>query len=314
MALRSLPRSLLRGSLLSHAQPRASALRPCRALATASADGDGPVYVVFGATGGIGAEVSRLLHASGGRVTLVGRNAEKLDALAASLPGAHATRCANAAAAGEADAAIAGAMERYGRVDGVANCVGSVVLKAAHMTSDAELAAVMETNMGTSFSILRASVKAMTRAGAKGGSVVLCSSAVARFGLPNHEAIAAAKGAVAGLALSAAATYAPQNVRVNVVSPGLVRTNAECLVLLARLRELPTHVAPRASQTRTPMTTRITGNEAALKASIEMHALKRIGEPGDSARAIAFLLDPANSFITGQNLGVDGGLGSLKPR
>ena len=50
------------------------------ALATASAEGDAPAYVVFGATGGIGAEVSRLLHASGGRVTLVGRDAAKLDA------------------------------------------------------------------------------------------------------------------------------------------------------------------------------------------------------------------------------------------
>ena len=62
------------------------------------------------------------------------------------------------------------------------------------------------------------------------------------------------------------------------------------------------------------MTARITGNEAALKASTEMHALKRIGEAGDTARAIAFLLHPSNAFITGQNLGVDGGLGSLKPR
>ena len=193
-------------------------------------------------------------------------------------------------------------------MDGVANCIGSVVLKAAHTTSDAELAAVMETNLGTSFSILRASVKAMTRSGAGGGSIVLCSSAVARFGLPNHEAIAAAKGAVAALALSAAATYAPQNVRVNVVSPGLVRP---AFVVV------PAHGgadAARPPQTRTPMTARITGNEAALKASTEMHALKRIGEPGDTARAIAFLLDPANAFITGQNLGVDGGLGSLKPR
>jgi len=83
----------------------------------------------------------------------------------------------------------------------------------------------METNLGTAFSILRASVKSMTRTG--GGAIVLCSSAVARFGLPNHEAIAAAKGAVASLALSAAATYAPQNVRVNVVSPGLVRCAAQ---------------------------------------------------------------------------------------
>ena len=134
----------------------------------------------------------------------------------------------------------------------------------------------MSTNLGSAFSVVRASVKAMKA----GGSVVLCSSAVASHGLPNHEAIAAAKGAIAALTLSAAATYAPQNVRVNCVSPGL---------------------------TRTPMTARITGNEAALKASTEMHALKRIGEPGDVARAIAFLLDPANSFITGQNLVVDGG-------
>jgi len=273
MALRSLPRALLQASLsplrCSHARGRAG---PVRALATASAGSDAPVYVIFGATGGIGSELSKLLHASGARVTLVGRDAAKLDALAAALPGVHTQRSANSAAAGEADAAIAGAMERHGRVDGVANCVGSVVLKAAHMTSDAELAAVMETNLGTSFSILRASVKAMTRSGAGGGSIVLCSSAVARFGLPNHEAIAAAKGAVAGLALSAAATYAPQNVRVNVVSPGLVRSQA----LLARPGE-PLYSRLTPPQTRTPMTARITGNEAALKASTEMHALKRIG-------------------------------------
>lgn len=62
------------------------------------------------------------------------------------------------------------------------------------------------------------------------------------------------------------------------------------------------------------MTARITGNEMSLKMSTEMHALKRIGEAGDSARAIAFLLNPENAFVTGQNLGVDGGLASLKPR
>lgn len=54
------------------------------------------------------------------------------------------------------------------------------------------------------------------------------------------------------------------------------------------------------------------GSEAALKASTAMHALRRIGEPEEVAAAIAFLLDPRNSFITGQCLGVDGGLGSVR--
>ena len=65
-------------------------------------------------------------------------------------------------------------------------------------------------------------------------------------------------------------------------------------------------------QTRTPMTARITASESALKASESMHALKRIAEPVEVARALRFVLHPDNSFVTGQTLGVDGGLGSLK--
>ena len=81
---------------------------------------------------------------------------------------------------------------------------------------------------------------------AAGGSIVLCASAAARTGLANHEAIAAAKGGVIGLTLSAAATCAPGNIRVNCVVPGLADT---------------------------PLAARITCNKAALKASRAMHAL-----------------------------------------
>ncbi|MGL4555245.1 MAG: SDR family oxidoreductase, partial [Gemmataceae bacterium] len=121
--------------------------------------------------------------------------------------------------------------------------------------------------------------------GDRGGSIVLCSSAAARIGLPNHEAIAAVKAGVIGLTLAAAATYAPKNVRVNAVAPGLVRT---------------------------PLTARITGSEAALKASVAMHPLGRVGEPGDVASGIEWLLSPAQTWVTGQVIGIDGGLADVK--
>jgi NAD(P)-dependent dehydrogenase (short-subunit alcohol dehydrogenase family) len=120
-----------------------------------------------------------------------------------------------------------------------------------------------------------------------GGSIVLMSTAAARVGLANHEAIAAAKAGVVGLVISAAATYAPKGIRVNCVAPGLVRT---------------------------PMTERLTANEASLKASVALHALGRIGEPADVAAAIEWLLDPAQTWVTGQVIGVDGGLGSVRSR
>jgi short-subunit dehydrogenase len=120
-----------------------------------------------------------------------------------------------------------------------------------------------------------------------GGSIVLVSSAAARIGLANHEAIAAAKAGVIGLTLSAAASYASKGIRINCVAPGLVRT---------------------------PMTERLTSNEATLKASTAMHALGRIGEASDVAAAIEWFIRPEQNWVTGQVLGIDGGLGSLRSR
>ena len=175
------------------------------------------------------------------------------------------------------------AFKQFGDLDGVVNCSGSLLLKSAHLTTRDQYQSVIDASLTTSF----ATVSAAGRNMSKGGSVVLISSAAAVTGLANHEAIAAAKAGVIGLALSAAATYASANLRFNVVAPGLVKTS---------------------------LTSSITSNEAARNFSQSMHALGRLGEPEDIARAIVFLLDPQNSWITGQVLGVDGGLAHVRAR
>lgn len=181
------------------------------------------------------------------------------------------------------DRVFSAAKQKLGSLDGVVNCAGSLLLKPAHLTTSDQFRAVMEASVTTSFAAARAAGKHMTT----GGSVVLISSAAAIEGLANHEAIATAKAGIIGLTLSSAATYAGQNLRFNVVAPGLVETS---------------------------MTMPIIASDVARKFSENMHALGRLGKPDDIARAIIFLLDPKNSWITGQILAVDGGLSCVRPR
>ncbi len=241
-----------------------------------------PVYAILGATGGIGAALCQRLSAQGARLFSGARDEAKLKALAAQTNAG--TMSLDATQSASVDAFIAQAVSMYGQLDGVVNCVGSVLLKPAHITTNDEWQFTLQQNLDSAFYLLRAATKAMQ---GRGGSIVLLSSAAGRTGLANHEAIAAAKAGIIGLTLSAAASYAARGIRVNCVAPGLVAT---------------------------PLTARITGNEASLKASAAMHALGRIGTPEDVASAIAWLLDPANNWVTGQVIGVDGGLASVRPR
>ncbi len=244
------------------------------------------VYLILGATGGIGSALARQLAATGARLVLAARNADALAVLGAELGAT--TVVVDATVSADIERAVETCVTSFGRLDGAANCVGSLLLKPAHLTRPEEFDDVLSVNLRSAFSLVRSATRVMmNNTEPSGGSIVLVASAAARIGLANHEAIAAAKGGVISLTLSAAASYAAKQVRVNCVAPGLVRT---------------------------PLTARITGSAAAEQSSIAMHALGRLGEPGDVARAIAFLLDPANNWITGQTLGVDGGLGTLRSR
>ena len=170
--------------------------------------------LVLGATGGIGAALARKLVANGTRVFLSARGEERLAALGAELGAPF--MAADLTDWAQIDAVTDAAVAQLGALTGIANCVGSLLLKPAHLTKFDEFQHTIAQNLTTAFGTVRAAARVM----ASGGSVVLCSTAAARIGLANHEAIAAAKGGVQGLVLSAAATYAPRGLRVN-ASPSL---------------------------------------------------------------------------------------------
>ncbi|WP_412067441.1 SDR family NAD(P)-dependent oxidoreductase [Rubrivirga sp. IMCC43871] len=248
---------------------------------------DGPVYLLVGGSGGIGAPLVRRLTADGARVVVGARDAGKLEVLAAETGARAFTLDATDpdAVAGLVDATV----EAFGRLDGAVNLVGSILLKPAHATSPEEFDDVLTQNLKTAFYLVRSAAKALQKnLDPDGGSIVLMSSVAGRYGLANHEAIAAAKAGVEGLVRAAAATYAPKRVRVNAVAPGLVRT---------------------------PLAGRLVASDAAVEASAKLHPLGRIGEPEDLTDALAFLLDRDRSaWVTGQTLSVDGGFATVRPR
>ena len=246
---------------------------------------ESPVILLVGGTGGIGAPLARHLAAEGATVVLGARDADRLGALAGET-GAQAFTL-DATDPDAVSGLVGATVEAHGRLDGVANLVGSILLKPPHATSPDEFDETLTLNLKTAFYVVRAAARQMQKQDG-GGSIVLMSSVAGRYGLANHEAVAAAKAGVEGLVRAAAATYAPKGVRVNAVAPGLVRT---------------------------PLAGRLVASEQAVEASAQMHPLGRIGEPEDLTDALAFLLDGERSgWVTGQTLSVDGGFSSVRPR
>ncbi len=166
-------------------------------------------------------------------------------------------------------------------IDGVVNFCGNIILKPAAMLSHEEWQSTIDINLNTSFYIAHATTKLIK----KDCSLVFFSSAAAHIGIPNHEAIAAAKYGVEGLSKSIAASYAKSNIRSNIIAPGLIQSN---------------------------LSEHITQSDRSKQLSLSLHALNRLGEPEDIASIVKWLLDEKNNWITGEVIRIDGGLSTIK--
>jgi 3-oxoacyl-[acyl-carrier protein] reductase len=240
---------------------------------------------ILGATGGIGKALTLSLDSAGACLALGARDEGRLAELSKTAINHERDHYYEALDATKFDAVerfVQNILAKYGRIDGLVNCVGSILIKPAHLTSEEEFDKTIALNLATAMATVKFGAKAMMKSG--GGSIVLISSVAARIGIANHEAIAAAKAGIVGLTLSAAATYASKGIRVNCVCPGLIET---------------------------PLSEPILRSEQARKISESMHPLHRIGKPSDVTSAIQWLLSSDQSWVTGQVLCIDGGMGSV---
>jgi 3-oxoacyl-[acyl-carrier protein] reductase len=167
-------------------------------------------------------------------------------------------------------------------IDALVYCPGSINLRPFGSLKEDAFRKDMEINF---FSMVRTVQGLLSHVkNASSPSIVLFSTVAVQTGLPFHTSIAAAKGAVEGFTRALAAEMAPK-VRVNCIAPSL---------------------------TDTPLASKLTANEKSKDASAQRHPLKRIGTAEDIANAADFLINDTSSWMTGQVLHVDGGMGSLQ--
>ena len=240
----------------------------------------GKAALVTGASGGIGAEVARVLHAAGATVGLSGTRVAPLQALAAELGGrAHVLPCdlSDPVAVEALPKAAALAM---GALDILVNNAGITRDGLLLRMSDADWDAVVAVNMTATFRLCRGSLRGMMKA--RWGRIINISSVVAVGGNPGQANYAAAKAGVIAMSKSLAAEVASRNITVNCVAPGFIAT---------------------------AMTDKLTDEQK--KGLLAGVPAGRMGEVGEVAAAVLYLASVEAAYVTGATLHVNGGMAML---
>ena len=236
--------------------------------------------LVTGASGGIGGEIARQLHAQGASVALSGTRTEPLEALAAELgDGAHVTPC-NLSDADAVDALPKQAAEAMGSVDILVNNAGLTRDNLFMRMSADEWEQVINVNLTASFRLSKAVLRGMMKA--RWGRIIGVTSIVGVTGNPGQGNYAASKAGMIGMTKSLAAEVASRGVTANCIAPGLIKT---------------------------AMTDALSEDQhAKLLPSIPAG---RMGEAGEIAAAAVYLASEEAAYVTGQTLHVNGGMAMI---
>jgi 3-oxoacyl-[acyl-carrier protein] reductase len=237
-------------------------------------DFTGKNILIVGASSGIGLATAQQLAAAGATLFTASRS---LPAELAALGTTHITY--------DATQPVGTAFDTLPDVlHGLVYCPGSIKLRPFERVPVEDFRSDFELNVLGAVQALQATVKRLKKAEGW-GSVVLFSTVAAAVGMSFHTSIATAKAAVEGLTRALAAEYAASGLRVNCLAPSL---------------------------TDTPLAAALLNTPEKAEAGAKRHPLQRVGRADDLAAMATFLLSDQATFITGQVLAVDGGMGKLK--
>lgn len=247
------------------------------------ADMTGRVALVTGASAGIGQATAVALARCGARVFLVGRNRERLSAtqtLVRDAGGVAELRCADLASDEAAHEVIQQVIHTFGRLDCLVHNAGVFEFASFEDTPVESLDAQYRTNLRAPYLLTQTALPHL----GEGSTVVFVGSNVVSVGFPQTAAYTATKGGLEAMARALAVELAPRGIRINVVSPGM---------------------------TRTQMTSRLEADPAYEAAAIAKTPVGRLGTVDDIADAVLYCASPASGYILGAVLTVDGGFSAI---
>ncbi|TAG07073.1 MAG: SDR family oxidoreductase [Cytophagia bacterium] len=231
-------------------------------------------FLIVGASSGIGLALAQTLHQEGNKVITVARRTnETLTSLDIQQILADTSK------------PLENLTEHLPEIiDGIVYCPGTINLKPFHRLSEEEILYDFQVNVMGAVRVLQAVFPALKKA--QSASVLLFSTVASHLGMGFHASVALAKSGVEGLAKSLAAEWAINKIRVNVIAPSL---------------------------TDTPLASKLLNTDEKKEASNKRHPLGRVGNVDDIVPMVSLLLSAKSDWITGQVIGIDGGMGSLKP-